>query len=281
MGTELVKKESGFSLVPKTLDEAIRFSELLSKSKIVPESYQGKPGDILVAIQMGTDLGLKPLQCLQNIAVIKGRPAIWGDALVALVRASGQLEYIMDEDDGKECTVRCKRKGEPEIIRRFSQADAKAAGLVEKSFAWKKYPARMRFYRARAFALRDLFADALGGLILSEVSEDYEPTPEPFEMPERASEIHKHPDPVTADDEAQEEPDAVDAEVESLPEEQEQDSELIGRTEQKWLFALVGESKATKEEFKDYIKETFSVDSTKEIKEEWLADIVTWIKERT
>ena len=79
--------QSTFSLTPNNLQEAMQYSEILAKSTIVPKNYQNRSGDILVAIQMGAELGLKPIQSLQSIAVINGRPSVYGDGLLALVQA--------------------------------------------------------------------------------------------------------------------------------------------------------------------------------------------------
>ena len=69
---ESVKAEiSGFEMKPRSLDEAMKFCELMSKSDIVPKAYQDKPGNIMVAIQMGGELGLTPMRALRSIAVIK------------------------------------------------------------------------------------------------------------------------------------------------------------------------------------------------------------------
>lgn len=163
---------SGFSLAPQSLDEALRFADILSKSSIVPKDYQGSPGNILVAVQWGAELGLPPLQAMQNIAVINGRPAIWGDAVIALVRASGLLESIEEDitDACATCTV--KRKGEPIVSRSFSVEDAKRAGLLGKAGPWQQYPKRMLQMRARAWALRDVFADVLRGVHIGEEAQD-------------------------------------------------------------------------------------------------------------
>lgn len=163
----------------------MQLADILAQSDMVPRDYQRKPGNILVAVQWGAEVGLKPLQALQNIAVINGRPALWGDAVVALVRGSGLLEYMQETAEGDTAVCRIKRKGQPEEVRTFSQADAKAAGLAGKSGPWSQYPARMRQMRARAFALRDVFADVLKGLAVAEEVQDMpaeQPAPAPRHM---------------------------------------------------------------------------------------------------
>lgn len=162
----------GFSLTPQSLDEAMRFADILAKSSIVPKDFSGNPGNILVAIQWGLELGLQPMQAMQNIAVINGRPALWGDAVIALVRGSPLCEYIYETDDGETATCRVKRRGEEEQVRTFSMADAKGANLLGKAGPWTQYPKRMRQMRARAFALRDVFPDVLRGMPVAEEVQD-------------------------------------------------------------------------------------------------------------
>ncbi len=163
------------TLAPTNMKEAMEFAGLLAKSDIVPKDYQGKPGNVLVAIQWGMEIGLQPMQAMQNIAVINGRPSIWGDAMIALVRACPAFEYINETQTDREATCVIKRKGEPEAIRTFSMDDAKRAGLLGKSGPWTQYPKRMMQMRARSWALRDVFPDVLKGMICAEEALDSGP----------------------------------------------------------------------------------------------------------
>jgi hypothetical protein len=108
-----------------------------------------------------------------------------------LVQSSPVCEYVREytegEGDGLVAVCEAKRKGYPApTVVRFSMADAKRAGLAGKSGPWTQYPARMLTLRARGFALRNAFADALRGLITAEEAQDY-PTavvpPEPVREP--------------------------------------------------------------------------------------------------
>ncbi len=161
-----------FDLSPQTFEQALTFSQYLADSDLVPKDFKGKPGNCLIAMQWGSELGLKPLQSLQNLAVINGRPALWGDAVIALVLASPVCEYVVEEDDGKTAICRVKRKGAPEQVRTFSMDDAAKAGLANKQGPWMQYPKRMRQMRARAFALRDVFPDVLRGMPIAEELQD-------------------------------------------------------------------------------------------------------------
>ncbi|HEY4292095.1 hypothetical protein [Luteibacter sp.] len=155
-------------LSPQTFDQAIQFCDYLADSDLVPKDFKGKPANCLIAIQWGAELGLKPLQAIQNIAIINGRPALWGDAVIALVRSSPLCEYVRESEDGSTAVCRVKRRGEDEEVRTFSVEDAKTAGLLGKSGTWTQYPKRMRQMRARAFALRDVFPDVLRGIPIAE-----------------------------------------------------------------------------------------------------------------
>ena len=187
------------NLVPKDYSEAKAMALDLSKSEIIPKDYQGKPANCLIAIMMGAEVGLRPVQALQGTMVVNGRPAIWGDTAIGLVLASGLQEYSKDEWDAKTGTASftTKRKGMPEITRTFSLEDAKVAGLLNKAGPWSGYKPRMCFNRARAFALRDAYADVLKGLaIYEEVRDIIDTTAErsaPEALPRRASEVAKDP----------------------------------------------------------------------------------------
>lgn len=161
-------QSTGFDLSPRNFEQALTFSDYLADSDMVPKDFKGKPGNCLIAMQWGAELGLKPLQALQNLAIINGRPSLWGDAVIALVRSSPLCEWVIESDDGNAATCRVKRRGEPEQSRTFSVEDAQAAGLKGKAGPWTQYPKRMRQMRARAFALRDVFPDVLRGLPVAE-----------------------------------------------------------------------------------------------------------------
>ena len=161
-----------------TMEDAYRFATAIIKSGFAPKGYDS-PESVLIAIQMGSEVGLAPMQALQSIAVINGRPSIWGDAGMALVRRSGLLESDSDsiegEGDARVVTVTVRRKNGPEVVRKFGVKDAKQSGLWGKAGPWSQYPDRMLFNRARAFALRDAFGDVLKGLHVGEESRDLEP----------------------------------------------------------------------------------------------------------
>lgn len=163
-------------LRPSTFEELLRFASMAAKTSMVPRDYMGKPENIMLAVQMGSELGLAPMQSLQNIACVNGRPAVWGDALPGLCRQSPVCddirETIAGEGDAMVATCTALRVGKAPVVRAFGVEDAKKAGLWGKQGPWQQYPKRMLQMRARGFALRDAFPDVLRGLITVEEASD-------------------------------------------------------------------------------------------------------------
>jgi hypothetical protein len=218
-------QHQGFA--PANITEAIKFSEMLSRSQMVPKQYQGKPEDILVAVQWGYEVGLAPMQALQNIAVINGKPSVYGDAAMALVLASPVCEGIEESIEGEgtpnpAAVCVAKRKGRNPVTARFSVEDAKRAGLWGKQGPWTSYPKRMLAMRARGFAIRDAFADVLKGLITAEEAQDY-----PSDRPAaKVTPINKNPLAAIAAPEPPPAPDDDRQQQDTLEEEQRTAEEL-------------------------------------------------------
>lgn len=182
------------AIIPQNSEDFKRLADMLVYCEAIPKSYgtgDAAKKKTLIAILKGAELGWTPMVAVQSLYVVNNIPTLYGDGVMALVRGSGKLEYCKEwiGGEGDEMTGFCevKRKGEPEaIIKTFSKADALKAGLLGKQGPWQQYPKRMLQMRARAFALRDVFADVLMGVRIREEVEDHEreetpaPTVSPF-----------------------------------------------------------------------------------------------------
>ena len=166
-------KSRGLELT--SLEDMWRFASYVIKSGLAPKGID-KPEAVVVALQMGFELGLPPMQSLQNIAVINGRPCVWGDAVPGLVEASGKQEYGYPEKTGEKnpdgsypdsygYRYITKRFGRKEYSYTFTVADAKKAKLWGKDGPWTFYPDRMLLNRSRTFCDRDVYPDILKGII--------------------------------------------------------------------------------------------------------------------
>ena len=165
--TAIAQRGMGFDLSPQNFEQAMTFAKYLAESEMVPKQYRGRPGDCLIAMQWGHEIGLKPLQALQSIAPVNGKPNLYGDAGKAMLLAAG---CEIDEDDTETIRAtgraRCKitRPGRRAVERTFSQADAETAKLWGKEGPWRNYPYRQMAWRAFWFAARDAAADLLRGM---------------------------------------------------------------------------------------------------------------------
>jgi hypothetical protein len=186
--TAIAKRDSGYSMQPANFSELMKFAEMVAASDLAPKDYRGKAGNVVIAFQLGHELGLQPLQALQSVSVINGKATVWGDAALALVLVHpdyvSHSESIEGEGDARKGVFKIVRRGAEEHVQEFSVADAKKAQLWGKQGPWSQYPDRMLKLRARGFALRDKFADALKGMWTREEVED-------FQTEEKARAVHR------------------------------------------------------------------------------------------
>ena len=208
------KVPARLGVVPTTVEEGWRLATMMAKSDLVPKAFRDRPADVMVAMQLGAELGFAPMQALQSIAVINGRPGVWGDGLLALLMASPlyrdhdeyfevhsqrrdgvTLEDLKQDTTAAVCTFIRKGKETP-VTRHFSIAQAKKAQLLGKDGPWQTYPDRMLLMRARSFAARDTFPDLLRGLKTAEELRDIPADPpSPIRQVLRASELPTPVDP--------------------------------------------------------------------------------------
>jgi hypothetical protein len=204
-----IKKAESFSLVPTSMEQAIKMAQLIAESDLAPVNFKGKPGNVLIAVQMGAEIGISPMQAIQNIAIINGKPSIYGDMGKALLLSKGCRIEERDMREvqklGEACCQVTRPDGAPPIVRTFSIDNAKDAGLWKKAGPWTTTPWRMLAWRAFWYAARDGASDMLRGLNGAEEVQDYsdlEPAQESqstIAEPQRASEAQtvQEADPAT------------------------------------------------------------------------------------
>lgn len=216
------------------MEEMLEMARMVASSGLAPAALKS-PEAVLIAMQHGMELGLSPMQAVQSIAVINNRPTIWGDAALALAMAHPEFEDIEEtfergataEDMLAKCEV--KRKGRSSVVRTFSVGDARKAGVWEKAGPWKQYPKRMLQMRARSFAIRDSFPDALKGVAIVEEMRDVTPRDPRKEsprmvLPDEATPALTMPEMIT--EAAQDVADAVTHKPEQKPTPADQDGDV-------------------------------------------------------
>lgn len=194
---ELVASEGLGYIVPRTIEEAYRYAVAVVDAGLAPDSYKesysdkwANPQKVMLGITAAMEAGLPPLFGLRQIAIINGRPTIWGDAAMALVQSKNLIADqekrtighsfdhsgpVNEWPDEYGYVVSLWRRGQTKpYVGEFTVGMAKRAGLWlnTKKKPWIEHPDRMLYIRARAFPLRDGFADALAGLAIREEIED-------------------------------------------------------------------------------------------------------------
>jgi hypothetical protein len=153
---------------PQTMSSMMKVAEQFSKSNLVPKHFQNKPADILIALQQGSEMGMKPIQALNSIIVIQGSPSLKAEAQLAQVRHFFPSAYIKIEEDFAKQEVKCTMGRDRNYPDEYCAAiwnDAKASSmqLLGKD-NYKKQKMTMYKWRAITEARRIVFPDICSGV---------------------------------------------------------------------------------------------------------------------
>lgn len=205
-------------IVLSSIEVGLRLARAVVTAGMQPKSFGTDEKAIaacFVAMQAGAELGLSPMASIQNIAVINGKPGIYGPAALGLVRSSGHLQSIHEEvvgsGESRAAVIDIQRKGEKPRRFTFSVQDAKRAKLWGKQGPWSEYPDRMLLARARGFALRDVFPDVLLGVSYTIEELTGGSIEAPHDLPAPATSTDRATDPVDADPVAPTQPAPADS----------------------------------------------------------------------
>lgn len=157
----------------KQFDQLLRAANMLSQTSIIPATYQGKPQDCFVALEMATRMGVSPLVVMQNMYVVKGKPAWAGQACTMFINSCGKftgVKHIYTGEKGTDsrgCYVTATRISDGVQVNgvEVTIAMAKAEGWTSNT-KWRNMPELMLAYRASAFFARVNCPEALMGVQL-------------------------------------------------------------------------------------------------------------------
>lgn len=153
------------AMLPTTFQQAEAFAQAVARSTFVPDAFRGKPGDVLACIITGHELGLGPMQALRSIHVVKGKPILSADLMVALVKRSSACRYFrVVESTPERAVYETQREGDPEPTRlAWTMQDAKRAKLTGNG-NWQKHPAAMLRARCSSALARAVYPDMVAGV---------------------------------------------------------------------------------------------------------------------
>src|SRR5690625_115729 len=145
------------------LDAAHRLGNALCQTDFVPKDFKGKPEAAAAAILAGKALGLDPMNSLQNIFVIHGKPALYARTMAGMVMEHGH-ELQRTVATPEQVTIMARRKGQAEWQEFTWTIDrAKAAGYT-KNKLYQSDPIAMHTAKAQAEACRTIAPGVLTGV---------------------------------------------------------------------------------------------------------------------
>lgn len=171
---------------PVAFEQLQRVSKAFASSTLVPQNYQGKVADCMIAVEMANRMNISPVFVMQNLYVVKGKPSWAGQACMAMINNCGKFRDVkhvytgQKGTDSRGCYVTATRISDGETVNgtEVTIAMAKAEGWTSNS-KWKNMPEQMLGYRAASFFARMYCPEALMGLQTYEEVQDTEPRTQP------------------------------------------------------------------------------------------------------
>ena len=157
----------------EAFDNAQRIAKSLASSTLVPQQFQGQQGlaNCIVALEIANRMGLSPLQVMQNLNIIHGRPSWSSQFIIALINGCGRFEPLRYEMSGKGDSLACyavaKEKATGNDLKgpTVTMEMAKAEGWATKAGSkWRTMPELMIRYRAAAMWGRLFVPELLVGI---------------------------------------------------------------------------------------------------------------------
>lgn len=147
----------------RDLTASVEYARKLSASDLLPKAYQGKPQNVLLAVEYGRSLGLDPMTAINMTHVVQGKPTASAQLVGALVRRAGHTLRV--RGDANTATCKIIRKDDPEFTFEvtWTMERAKTAGVLSNS-VWKSYPQAMLKARAITECARDACPEVLAGI---------------------------------------------------------------------------------------------------------------------
>lgn len=170
---------------PRSFEEAMRIALVYAQSGLLGEVRSQEAA--LVIMATGAELGIPATTALRGIYIVKGKPILSSDLIVALCLKRKDIceHFICTESTSQTATYETKRVGVTNPIRNtFTMEDARRAKLglewdkshgklIESSDSnWAKYPKAMLRHRAAAELARQVYPDIVLGLYTEVEEED-------------------------------------------------------------------------------------------------------------
>lgn len=169
----------------RSLEASVDYARKLSASDLLPKSYQGKPQNVLLAIEHGRSLGIAPITAINMVHVISGKPSASAQLIGALVRRAGHTLRVKGDNQSATCKIIRSDDPEFEFAVTWTMERAKTAKLLANP-TWASYPEAMLKARAITECARDACPEVLAGIayVAEEIGGTYEVVAEQLATPE-------------------------------------------------------------------------------------------------
>ncbi len=165
---EIKKSVLGFD--PRIFNTQIQMANAFAKSGILPAALRNKPNDIVIILQLALELNLPPMQAINGINVIQGKPTISPQLMLAMIYKTypETILQIKEDNESRTVTVRIARNKDDSFHEStWNVSKATSMGLIGKD-NWQKQFMTMCKWRAVAEVVRTKFPHVIMGLYTSE-----------------------------------------------------------------------------------------------------------------
>jgi hypothetical protein len=153
-----------------SVSEVERMAVAVAKSGLFGVST---PDQALALMLVAQSEGRHPASCAKEYHIIKGRPALKADAMLArFQQAGGKVEWVERTNDKVSATFTHEQGGSLNIT--WTLEDGKRAGLTNND-NWKKYPRQMLSARVISEGVRAVYPSIVSGLYTPEEVSDFAP----------------------------------------------------------------------------------------------------------
>lgn len=182
---EVNEETTNVQVIQEQQTNILETAKMLSESTIVPVSYQHRPENCYIALEIANRMNTPVIAIMQNLYVVQGKPVFSGSACASMVQNNPklcdvELVYVGKEgtdDWGAYVTAKNKRTGKVIKGSTVTIGTAKAEGWYNKNGSkWKTMPEMMLGYRAFAWFARLHCPDVLMGFQTVEEAEDISST---------------------------------------------------------------------------------------------------------
>ena len=172
-------QDGGMFLDANRFEFGVRVAKMLAGSDMLPDHFQGSPGNIMIALNLADRFGTDPFMTMQNIYIVHGKPGLEAKLAIALINQCGKftpLQYRLEgEGESRKCTAHAKHISSGEKLEQtVTFAMARKEGWVDKPLSkWKTMPDLMLQYRSAMFFARLFCPEVLLGMHTREELQDF------------------------------------------------------------------------------------------------------------